>query len=118
MAGTLIQQSFLLQGGLRCTQLNCGRADSRKHHLIRYFKARKFLSQTGLVVSQEAMVDHVLGVGWNVNCECGLEFDNVEQYNKHLVSCRVMTAESERQGAPPDPGCIKGTEFYHKGTLE
>jgi hypothetical protein len=84
----------LAKEDLRCPQLNCGKAYSRKHHLIRHFKARKFLSQTGLVVSKEAMVDHELDVGCNTSCECGLKFNNVDQFDKHLVGCQILKAES------------------------
>ena len=40
------------------------------------------------------MVDYVLDIGCNINCEYSLEFDNIGQFDKHLVSCRVIMAKS------------------------
>jgi hypothetical protein len=40
------------------------------------------------------MIDHGLDVDYNINCECGLKFDNVDQFEKHLTSCRIMAVES------------------------
>jgi hypothetical protein len=40
------------------------------------------------------MVDHGLDVDCNINCECGLKFNTVDQFEKHLACCRIMKVES------------------------
>jgi hypothetical protein len=40
------------------------------------------------------MADHTLDVDCKVECKCGLKFDDVEQFDKHLAGCRIMKAES------------------------
>jgi hypothetical protein len=40
------------------------------------------------------MVDYELDIDCNTSCECGLKFNNIDQFDKYLVGCQILKAKS------------------------
>jgi hypothetical protein len=76
---------------LRCPHSDCRAMKGRwnkRDHLLRHYKKRKFIN--GRSSKYSACPNSIIDASCEVVCACGQGLDSVDQFDKHVASCRLL----------------------------